>query len=161
MSSANRYYCSITKKACIYTKYDQLKRGLYSKYVSDSLLRTCNCQSQSGGMPFANAQNSNTALNLDLKPSYKVFDISNNINYKIFPNPAKEEVFVIFNSDVLQSIQLKIIDQSGKQVYQNVYPKNVGFRQLQIPVNNLSQGLYQISITIDGKTTTSQLSVVK
>ena len=61
----------------------------------------------------------------------------------------------------MQSIQLKIIDQSGKQVYQNVYPKNVGFRQLQIPVNNLSQGLYQISITIDGKTTTSQLSVVK
>lgn len=80
-----------------------------------------------------------------------VTDRQRQVNMKIYPNPATDFVNIQLNHMVHQSSLIKIIDVSGKTVFTQAAASAV----MQIPVQQLPDGLYTIMMT-DGNVRYSQ-----
>ena len=72
-------------------------------------------------------------------------------SFSIFPNPVKDQLFLVFNGQSNGQGSVRITDQFGKQVYtQQINSQQTG-TQLNINVSTLKSGLYYIQvITGDG-----------
>ncbi len=64
--------------------------------------------------------------------------------FKVFPNPANEKIHILFDSEPALSYQYTISDCLGKTVMSGKLEKNKN--TFLININNLSQGIYTISI---------------
>ncbi|MCK4921676.1 MAG: T9SS type A sorting domain-containing protein [Bacteroidales bacterium] len=75
-----------------------------------------------------------------------------NSSIRIYPNPAKSNLFVEFDNGINSSARLQIVDMTGKVVYNKLHFD----AKANINLENLENGIYFMSIEID-----NQISVYK
>lgn len=74
----------------------------------------------------------------------------------VYPNPANESVSLVL--DNADASDIKIYSLTGSLVYTTSVSGN-GLQQIQVPVTEFSNGLYQVVCTSKGKTVTQKLMV--
>jgi phosphatidylserine/phosphatidylglycerophosphate/cardiolipin synthase-like enzyme len=75
-------------------------------------------------------------------------EVVDNQLFKLFPNPAKEEVLILSGQEILEEMNVLVFDINGKEVYQKQFEVD---NQVLIPLQNLSTGTYFVKI-IQNKT---------
>jgi hypothetical protein len=82
---------------------------------------------------------------------FSMLGVNNNSlldNLAVFPNPATEVINISFSSELInQSVNCRIVDVTGKEVYStNIdYQGDINFTQ--IPIAQLSKGIYFLQLT--------------
>jgi hypothetical protein len=74
----------------------------------------------------------------------------------VFPNPVNESFTLTFSSLVWEQTQIHLIDISGRKVMDITAGKFLGQHKIEIPVNHLAPGFYQVVI-YNGSTHTISL----
>lgn len=69
----------------------------------------------------------------------------NLLNWIIYPNPFQEEIFLYFNSTADSELEIKLINEFGQNLFEKNY--EAGLKTIIIPTNQLSKGLYFISVS--------------
>lgn len=85
----------------------------------------------------------------DIKTSESTIEIMS-----LYPNPVKDEFYVIVNSDENVRTIITISDISGKTIYQNHAQLLLGTNRISLNAHNYTEGFYILSIT-DNKTVKS------
>jgi len=89
----------------------------------------------SGGLEYFNGSP-------EVSPGFSEDQAYNSGNIKLFPNPAKTNVTLIFNEDV-KDVKLEVINSKGQSVLaQEIAHTTV--RQIELDISNLQNGLYFI-----------------
>lgn len=70
---------------------------------------------------------------------------TNAIGIDLFPNPSSDQVTVIFSS-AGGTLNVEIMDATGRVAHQNTLSSNSGISQHQLDVSGLASGLYQVRI---------------
>ncbi|MEZ4849407.1 MAG: peptidoglycan DD-metalloendopeptidase family protein [Bacteroidia bacterium] len=70
---------------------------------------------------------------------------------RIFPNPAKDRLFIRFEEKGYKNSQIILTDLFGKLIHEQEKPNIILNEQIEIPVNNLSVGVYLIHAKLDGE----------
>lgn len=78
-------------------------------------------------------------------PTAATDDVSTVKESYLFPNPANEYVKIQFGAPVGTSVSVNITDISGKQVWKKMMDVD-GIQTPQIPVNQLTKGLYIVTV---------------
>ncbi|MBL4650457.1 MAG: T9SS type A sorting domain-containing protein, partial [Aureispira sp.] len=77
--------------------------------------------------------------------------------FKIYPNPAKNRIQLVFDSSIKKGFHLRIIDAQGKVVQEQT---QLNTTKLKIDIHHLVAGLYSIVIlTKDGQVLEQKLIV--
>ena len=79
---------------------------------------------------------------------------------EIYPNPTSENSFMTINSINNSEVTIRIIDISGKIISQKINTLISGENTIQLDTQNLTNGMYFISIT-DEKGTNTNLRLIK
>ena len=79
-----------------------------------------------------------------------IHEIKNN-SFTIYPNPASEELNILFSSN--KNFSLKIFDVTGNIVYSEQNKTASGILKKKINIKNLSNGIYFIELYSDGEKT--------
>ncbi len=70
------------------------------------------------------------------------------IGVDVFPNPARDNVSVVFGADGSQGLRLEVIDLTGKVVVrQDLGKRSAGIQRQDIDIAGLAAGLYNVHIT--------------
>ena len=106
----------------------------------------------SGVVDILNDVNPNQTITIIEGVGLSVDDVAEN-RFNIYPNPNKG----VFNikSNLNQDYALVIFDVFGRQVYTNNYTNSLN----QVDVRNLSQGVYFINVSSDGKEFTQKIVI--
>ncbi len=86
----------------------------------------------------------NCSFEIEVTEFVNVEWISDNSNIAIYPNPASDQLFVNYNSTTQGSIQVRIMDVSGKEVWNRTIDGNSPHMNFQIDVQNFETGVYQL-----------------
>jgi hypothetical protein len=80
---------------------------------------------------------------------------------KLFPNPAKDEFFVVLDesSENLASVEITMYSFTGQQVKQ--VQSTDRLQTIAVPVNDLSQGMYLVVVTLNGEVVSQQKMAIK
>lgn len=72
---------------------------------------------------------------------------------EVFPNPAKDILYLVFDNELIQPDRIELFDLLGKQVkLWNKMPDHDHSGELRLPLDELNTGLYMLSLhTSDGK----------
>jgi len=85
--------------------------------------------------------------------------LANSFDVKVYPNPAKDKVSILFNSDLHEMAQVELYDLKGQMVYSsNAYFSN-SYTEINFP--NLTNGIYLLKIIIDRKVNSTKLIICK
>ncbi len=79
-------------------------------------------------------------------------------NFSLYPNPNKGEFSLSFNSQSGENIDVAVHDISGRLVHSKKYNATSTFKE-NISLNNVSTGMYLITVTDQEKTVTKKLIV--
>lgn len=74
---------------------------------------------------------------------------------QLYPNPAEQKLYLDIPPKLGQDLQLKIIDQSGKLISENMISINQSHDQFEISVEHLTPGIYICQLT------TNEFSITK
>ena len=115
---------------------------------------------------FSNANNTSEAITITLKYANTVSLAKNNLNLfnevSIFPNPASSKSALILNaSSELSQATISIVNSLGAEVTSKSVDLNIGKNTIPLSVEDLSEGIYFISISSTGKSITKKLIVSK
>ena len=100
----------------------------------------------------------NTLFLGDKKVNQHSVNISNQV--KMYPNPANKNVMLNISSTKSTTAQISIIDVAGKIVFKTNTKLSVGNTINQInEIAKLGNGIYYVSINVDGQTTNQKLIV--
>jgi D-alanyl-D-alanine carboxypeptidase len=80
-----------------------------------------------------------------------------NSELSVFPNPAKENINLKFNSSKNREVEISIVNQLGKMVKENLKVASTGNQTYAIDVSDLSAGVYYIRLITDGKTISKKI----
>ncbi|MEM9823882.1 MAG: T9SS type A sorting domain-containing protein, partial [Bacteroidota bacterium] len=78
----------------------------------------------------------------------------------VFPNPAREEVNVVYRNAADSEVNLVLNNVAGQKVYQSSHVLDVGSHQFRIPLSDLEPGFYFVSLHHQNKGTTSTQRLV-
>ena len=67
-------------------------------------------------------------------------------NFKLFPNPGNNEYTIQFYSEKNETAEIKIFSNDGKLVHQAKFEQIIGNQNLQIVLNEIKSGLYNIQL---------------
>ena len=82
--------------------------------------------------------------------------VTNEIDFKIYPNPANNLINIAFsNSNFYSNSKFEIIDMLGRNVLTGILKNNA------IDISNLIEGIYNLKIIIDGKIVTKKIIIKK
>lgn len=76
------------------------------------------------------------------------------INYRIFPNPATDEIQMSYLSENSGQLRVEIIDLQGKILHQEMILTQNGTNTATINISRLRRGLYMCRILSDNKSKT-------
>lgn len=81
---------------------------------------------------------------------------------KTYPNPATTQLSFEYNFvDGDQSAVARILDVTGRVVYENIYVNNSGNQKFDLDINNLNTGSYLLQFIVGDKTMTNKFNVQK
>ena len=95
-----------------------------------------------------------TATLADPCTALNVNEIPKSIDFTIYPNPTNEIVNIQLSGNLVESPKIKIYDIIGKLVYEKNNFDNFASQNLSFRVDNLTTGIYLISVQTNDKTTT-------
>ena len=96
------------------------------------------------------------------KSTSGIKEISNIATMKLYPNPAKNNVFVEFELTENSQVSVSVLDLSGKEVGTKVINNfSKGSNSIELPLDELLNGFYFVSMVSDKGVVTSKLSVIK
>jgi uncharacterized repeat protein (TIGR01451 family) len=85
-----------------------------------------------------------------------------NGNFKIYPNPANNTLYVRLEAERANSMtNLRIVDISGKLMMAKTVSLNAGTQTIELGVETLSPGVYFVNITGNGRNQTQKLVIMK
>jgi hypothetical protein len=74
-----------------------------------------------------------------------------NRQFKLYPNPTINNMFLSFDIEKTnKEISISIFDLSGRNVYNDKFAGVMNGDKHVIPMNELSQGYYVVSLNVDG-----------
>lgn len=79
----------------------------------------------------------------------------------IAPNPAAVSTRLSIQSEKKSSASLRLIDMTGRAVYERAFVVEEGTNNLEVPVAQLPAGMYQAELRVDTKRYTQQIIVKK
>jgi hypothetical protein len=94
---------------------------------------------------------------LTLKNVVGITEYSNENGLQTFPNPANGFVNIEFNTPGSEYVNLKIIDVTGLEMFEQGMMSAPGRNKLRVGVSDLSQGMYYVVITTSEGTSTKKL----
>jgi len=65
----------------------------------------------------------------------------------VFPNPVKGNGYLMFNSNTAEATKIVVFDVAGKRIFSKNYNSVKGNNKLIIPTDNLTQGMYLLSVS--------------
>lgn len=74
---------------------------------------------------------------------------ANTSEFKVYPNPATDQLYILFNVQNTTKVELKITDVSGKIVYRNTVNINQGNSIANINISSFSRGVYYVLLSTD------------
>ena len=84
------------------------------------------------------------------------------LDFSMYPNPAVNSTRVNVNTgDKASDLTIRIMDIKGTVVSQQVYTYVQGVQQYDLPVSELSNGIYQVMMTSNNNTVAKKLVVMK
>ena len=84
-----------------------------------------------------------------IKPKEEIENVKEELNIKVFPNPASSFVVLSLNATADIPLAIEVIDVLGRVVYQGELPKET--TKYIINTNDWSGGIYQIKISKEGE----------
>ncbi len=107
---------------------------------------------------FRSTINLNTQ-NFTGNPAYRTATVTTNAdeveairNFKLYPNPAKEELTLEFNAPTSGNYQVQIFSLEGKLMQTNRESVTSGSNRTPLNISNLPSGMYLLRIQTDGQT---------
>jgi hypothetical protein len=93
------------------------------------------------------------ALNYSKSNSYESIDVQQNADFNIFPNPAREEIFLDLKDFENQPIEITVSDVAGKAVLNQTIQNTttLSFRRNRLDISRLQNGTYFVHIQIVGQ----------
>lgn len=82
-------------------------------------------------------------------------------NLQISPNPASDNINIRFDAGAAANAVISILDMTGKTVISAAISTVEGFNQVSVPVNQLTNGLYLISIRAGEELLTEKMMIAK
>ncbi len=80
---------------------------------------------------------------------------------KIFPNPTSEKIFIEIGNEISNSFNIKIVNESGKEIYNNTINNNDNLPTISINTSILPMGNYFIYINSNDKILSGKFNVIK
>jgi len=65
---------------------------------------------------------------------------------RISPNPAEDQLTIRYQIDTDASVQLMLIDLTGRAIFQNNYQVRAGEQQIQLDLSKLPNGVYAVQL---------------
>lgn len=84
-----------------------------------------------------------------------------NIELNVYPNPTNGVFNVLASSNVNDPVDIKVTDQSGKVVYEANQIRISNDNKLTIDLSGYSDGIYTVSVILDGASTSSRVILRK
>lgn len=88
-----------------------------------------------------------------------IYTITRSLPFSLYPNPAKESVYLDFVNKTGSETIVKIIDIKGKIVKQHLEPKYTGFGRIKMNISDLPAGNYLIELINDNKHSTTKFII--
>ncbi len=79
----------------------------------------------------------------------------------VYPTPANETIQVVLDNTTLNSAILHITDLNGRLVAEQTYEVNKGMQELQLPVSQLNEGIYLLSLESNGYRAVSKIVIAR
>lgn len=83
----------------------------------------------------------------------EVKNYTNKDHYMVYPNPAKEWIYIVTNDKSTKHIE--VLDVSGKKVYENIFSEDV----FALKINHWQSGVYFIKIVSEKNTITQKIII--
>ncbi len=80
---------------------------------------------------------------------------------KIYPNPAENEIHIVYTSAEQGRTAMRVTDLSGKMLLSGSYDVAEGENILRVKLDNLASGVYVLECTTDGYVSRQRFVVVK
>jgi hypothetical protein len=80
----------------------------------------------------------------------KTLSENNGLAFKLFPNPAQNQIALLFNAQSENVIAYTITDVIGKVVLTSVINPYIGINNQMIDLSNIKNGLYSITLNTNG-----------
>ncbi len=84
--------------------------------------------------------------NFTIQSTVGIEELSNTTNISLFPNPTKENLFLNFESNSSNELNIAIYDITGKILQQNTIQTSIGENQLKLSTENYEAGIYFIEM---------------
>ena len=81
-------------------------------------------------------------------------------NFELYPNPSNGNVLLNIQAKERVLFSIELHNSLGQEI-RNIYKSEELEKQLSIPIDNLSDGMFFIVVTIGEKTQTKKLVVIK
>ena len=80
---------------------------------------------------------------------------------KVFPNPVRDEMTVVFNQQQAGPVLLAVTSITGQQAYRQVLNADAGRQEAQLDVSQWTSGVYIVHLTFEGHTLTQKFVVAR
>ncbi|MBK9193308.1 MAG: T9SS type A sorting domain-containing protein [Crocinitomicaceae bacterium] len=113
-----------------------------------------------GGQPSAGFDNSTESFIGYLPLDYSLLAIQEYENiFRIFPVPASEKIYVVFNSNIFKGSELLIHDVSGR-IVKSFQLLGLNYNYYEFDISDISEGSYLVSVITDGSMTGSKQIII-
>jgi hypothetical protein len=82
-------------------------------------------------------------------------------NVVVYPNPTSDEVFVSFDNQNGNAMQVELVDQLGRVVYSENEIQQIGFNKIGLNLSQVSDGVYSILLHSGNNTIAKRIIVRK
>ena len=82
-------------------------------------------------------------------------------NVLVYPNPTSADVFVSFDNQNGNAINIEVVDQLGRLVYTNSATQMIGFNTIGLDLSSVSDGMYSVLLHSGNNTITKRIIVKK
>ncbi len=81
--------------------------------------------------------------------------------FKVYPNPATNTVSIQIECTTPANVQMNITDISGRTLINKTLDLQAGLQTISQPLNQLANGIYFVTLNMDGKLQTQKLVVMR
>jgi len=86
----------------------------------------------------------------------------NPFNLQITPNPAQNEIYVTFESEFANRVDISILDLTGRVIYSINSPTVIGLNNIRLDITDkIANGTYFVKVNNGSKSSIHQLIITK
>lgn len=113
------------------------------------------------GTDWYRASGATPMVRLNLTPGIvSTKNIAESVKANVYPNPAKDNVVIDYNTAFDGDVKVSIVDLTGKAVYANSFANQAaGNNKIELNVNNFTAGVYQVVIEANSSIVTKKLVI--